>query len=54
VAGKPLRPRREEVAFLIQRVEDQVRRSRGVLPEAALAEYERALAVYREIAARAR
>jgi hypothetical protein len=54
VEGRPLRPRREEAAFLMQRVEDQIRRSQGVLPEAALAEYRRALAVYQAIATQAR
>ncbi len=54
VPGKPLRPRREQIDYLIRRVEEQIERSRGVLPDAALAEYRRALAIYREIAGRAR
>jgi hypothetical protein len=54
VAGKPLRPRREEVEYLIKRVEDQITRSADVLPKAALDEYREALRVYREIAKTAR
>jgi hypothetical protein len=54
VAGKPLRPRREEVEYLIKRVEDQIKRSGDVLPKAALDEYREALRIYREIAKTAR
>ena len=54
VAGKPLRPRKEEIAFLIQRVEDELKRHQGVLPKAALAEYRRGLEIYRRIAKTAR
>jgi len=54
VPGRPLRPRKVETDFLIRRMEEQLERSRGVLPESALAEYEQALAVYRKIAKRAR
>ncbi len=54
VAGSPLRPRRAEAEFLARRVEEQIERSRAVLPEAALAEYREALRAYKEIAARAR
>jgi hypothetical protein len=54
VAGKPLRPRREEVEYLIQRVEDQITRSADVLPKAAVDEYREALRAYQEIAKRAR
>lgn len=54
VEGKPLRARKEEVQFLIQRMEEQLKRSKGVLKPDAIAEYEEALAVYRRIAATAR
>jgi hypothetical protein len=54
VAGKPLRPRPAEVAYLVKRVEEQLQRSAGVLPEAALAEYRAALRVYKELAKTAR
>jgi hypothetical protein len=53
-AGKPLRPRRAEVDFLIKRVEDQIARSKELLPAAAIAEYEEALRAYQEIAKMAR
>jgi hypothetical protein len=54
VAGKPLRPRREEVEYLMRRVADQITRSAGVLPKAALDEYRNALGTYAEIAKTAR
>ena len=54
VIGRPLRPRREEVEFLIERVEDQIARSGGTLPESAMDEYRAALRAYRNIAADAR
>ena len=46
VPGAPLRPKQQEVAFLAQRVRDEIARSRGVLPASAIAEYESALAAY--------
>jgi hypothetical protein len=54
VAGKPLRPRKAEVAYLVKRVEEQLKRSAGVLPEAALAEYRAGLRTYRELMKTAR
>jgi hypothetical protein len=54
VAGKPLRPRRAEVEFLIRRVEEQVARSDEVLPKAAIEEYREALRAYQELARGAR
>jgi hypothetical protein len=54
VAGKPLRPRRQEVEFLSKRVADQIERSGEVLPTAALDEYREALRVYKEKAKDAR
>ena len=54
VEGKPLRARKAEVAFLIQRMEEQLERSKGVLKAEAIAEYEEALATYRRIALSAR
>jgi len=50
VPGQPLRPRQVEVAFLIGRVQDQIERSRGVLPPEAIAEYRQALETYERIA----
>src|SRR5262249_29542926 len=54
VVGKPLRPRQEEINFLIKRVEDQIMRSADVLPKEALDEYREALRIYREIGKNAR
>jgi hypothetical protein len=49
VEGKPLRPRREEVDFLVERVEREVARHEGALPDPALSEYREALEVYRRL-----
>jgi hypothetical protein len=46
VPGAPLRPKRPEVEFLMQRVREEINRSRDDLPASALAEYERAFAAY--------
>jgi len=54
VADSPLRPRRRQVDFLIQRIEDQLARSAEVLPEAAMAEYRKALKIYQKIRQTAR
>jgi hypothetical protein len=54
VVSMPLRPRREEVEYLIKRVEDQIKRSSDVLPKPALDEYREALRAYQEIAKTAR
>ncbi len=54
VPGKPLRPRREEVAYFIARMEEELQRNAGTLRPEGLAEYRKALQVYREIAAKAR
>jgi hypothetical protein len=54
VPGKPLRPRRAEVEYLIHRVEEQIERSKEVLPEAALAEYREGLEAYRRLREKAR
>jgi hypothetical protein len=54
VADKPLRPRKEEVDFLTQRVREQIERSANLLPAEAVAEYRQALAKFEEIAKTAR
>ena len=54
IPGKPLRPRKAEVEYLIKRVTDQIERSKKVLPPVAIAEYEKALSIYREKAKQAR
>jgi hypothetical protein len=54
VDGKPLRPRKAEVEYLVRRVEEQMKRSAAVLPEAALAEYHRGLRAYSDLLKTAR
>jgi len=54
VPGKRLRPRKEEVEFLISRIKDEIARNTRVLPEPALDEYRQALRIYGEIANTAR
>ncbi len=54
VPGRPLRPRREEVDYLIGRVKGELERNRPVLRPDGLKEYEEALRAYTEAANRAR
>jgi len=54
VPGKPLRPRKFEVDYLIQRVAAQIARSSRALPAPALDEYRAALKAYRAVAETAR
>jgi hypothetical protein len=46
VADRPLRPAKDEAAFLVQRVRDELTRSRDLLPPAAIKEYQAALSNY--------
>lgn len=46
VAERPLRPRKEEVDYLVKRVQNELARHHGVLSETALAEYQTALDHY--------
>jgi hypothetical protein len=54
VPGKPLRPRKAEVEYLISRVKNEIERNTGVLSDEAVAEYRAALAAYEEIAKNAK
>ena len=54
VPGKPLRPRRVEIEFLIARMEGELSRNASVLPAEGLDEYRDALRIYKEIAQGAR
>jgi hypothetical protein len=54
VSGRPLRPLRREVEYLIERVSTEIERNRGVMTEEAIGEYRQALAAYQEIAKSAR
>lgn len=49
VAGQPLRPRPEEVAYIVGHLEREVARHRGVLTTEELAEFESALATYKAL-----
>lgn len=51
---KPLRPRRDEAEFLVNRVEEEIARSGALLPPTALEEYRRALSIYQALARTAR
>ena len=50
VEGRPLQARKAEVDFLIRRMQKQIDRNEGVLPEEALNEYHQALEIYQKIA----
>jgi hypothetical protein len=50
ISDKPVRPRQEEVNYLIGRMEEEIERNRDILDATSLAEYEAALRVYEEIA----
>ncbi len=54
IRGRPLRPRRIEVEYLAGRVREQIERSSGTLPAAAIAEYREALAAYEKLLPTAR
>lgn len=53
VAGQSVRPRKREVEFLIRRVRNEIERNEGVLSEAALDEFRKALEIYEELLTRA-
>ena len=53
IGNQPVRPRREEIDYLIQRVRREINRNQGVLTDAALEEFREALRIYLEIAERA-
>jgi hypothetical protein len=48
----PVRPREREVNYFIRRMEQEISRNRGILAPEEVAEYEKALAIYREIGRR--
>jgi hypothetical protein len=54
VSQKPLRPRKPEIDFLIQRVKEQIARNEAVLPKESVDEYREALTVFEHIAITAR
>lgn len=54
IEGKPLRPRREQADWFVQRTEEEIARNTGVLPAEALAEFHEALAAWKKIQANAK
>lgn len=54
IADRPLRPRKIEIAYLVQRMEEELESNRAILNDEALQEYQRALSVYQKIAETAR
>ena len=54
IEGKPLRPRREQADWFVQRTEEEIARNTGVLPAEALAEFHDALAAWKKIQATAK
>ena len=51
IPGKPLRPSQQEKDYLIQRVQQEIVRSTGILPESAIAEYRAALRHFESLTA---
>ena len=49
VSGRPVRPRKTEVEFLIRRVRDEIARNENVLSEAAMEEFRKALGIYEQL-----
>ena len=54
VPGRPLRPRKEAVDYLINRMKSEIKRNTGVLTDAELGEYRQALGVYEKLRKTAR
>lgn len=52
--GMPLSPRRQEVQYLVDRMEEELRRNQGVLDDGELADYRQALDVYRGLLEKAK
>jgi len=52
--GRPLRPRKVEAEWLVQRVKEEIARSQGIAPDSLIADYRQALATYERLAADAR
>ncbi len=49
VPDKPLRPSQQEKDYLVHRVQNEIVRSRGILPDSALAEYQAALQYFESL-----
>ena len=53
-AAEPIRPRREEADFLVERVKSEIARSGSLLPPEVVAEYKKSLSAYEAVAKLAR
>lgn len=53
-ASRPLRPRREQAAWLVERMQQEVEANTGILPPAAVDEFRRAKLIYERILETAR
>ena len=53
VAGQPLIPRRRDAEFFVRRMDEEIVRNTGVLPDDCLAEYRKAKEIYQTILDRA-
>ena len=49
IAGRPLKPRKEEVEYLTRRVDDELKRHRNMLSKESIKEFEDALKAYKNI-----
>lgn len=49
IDGKPVRPRGEERDYLVRRMKDEIERSRGIVSNDAMQEYERARSYYQSL-----
>ena len=54
IEGKPLRPRREQADWFVQRTEEEIARNTGILSAEQLAEFHEALAAWKKIQATAK
>ena len=50
----PVRPKRREVAYFIERMTQEISRNRTALAAGELAEYEQAIAIYKKLESNAR
>jgi hypothetical protein len=53
VPGHPIRPRRAEIDWLVARVKEEIARSEGIAPPTLIADYQRALEIYEQLASTA-
>ena len=54
VANSPFIPRRRDAEFFIQRMNEEIARNTGILPEESLAEYQKAKVIYEAVLERAK